>query len=366
VRRVLIVSPDFPPAHGGIQTLVHRVALGFEDLEPHVVTLGHPAAAAFDAAQPFLITRVDGPSTFRRTRNVLLNRAAVAVTRAARPDIVLSAHIVTSPAAAAIGRVLGVPVVQYVYAKEMGAKPLLTRFALGGADHIIAISRYCAELAREAGGAGKPMTLITPGVDLPPQPFVRVPAERPTLLTISRLEDRYKGHDVITRAMPLVRARIPDVQWVVLGDGPLRPGLERLAAAHGLSHQIRFLGAVSDRERDAWLRSAHLLAMPSRLPAGGFAGEGFGIVYLEANAHGIPVVAGNVAGAVDAVVDGESGLLVDPADHLAVGGAISDLLADPQRADALGRAGAERAQRFTWPNISGQVERLLHEVLDCS
>ncbi len=80
---------------------------------------------------------------------------------------------------------------------------------------------------------------------------------------------------------------------------------------------IRFLGSVSDEERNLWLRRAHLLAMPSRLPAGGFAGEGFGIAYLEAGAYGKPVVAGNVGGALDSVSDGESGLLVDPTDPVA-------------------------------------------------
>jgi glycosyltransferase involved in cell wall biosynthesis len=84
-------------------------------------------------------------------------------------------------------------------------------------------------------------------------------------------------------------------------------------------------------------------------------------VYLEANAHGMPVVAGNVAGAIDAVVDGETGLLVDPADHLAVGRALVDLLSDRGRAEELGRAGAERARGFAWPLIAERVERLLED-----
>ena len=84
--------------------------------------------------------------------------------------------------------------------------------------------------------------------------------------------------------------------------------------------------------------------MPSRLPAGGFAGEGFGIVYLEAGAYGKPVVAGNVGGAVDAVLDGETGLLVDPTDALEVADAITRLLLDEQLATRLGGAGADRAR----------------------
>jgi phosphatidylinositol alpha-1,6-mannosyltransferase len=254
-----------------------------------------------------------------------------------------------------------VPVVQYVYAKELGAKPHLARFALANADRVIAISHYAAELTYALGGRPERTALITPGVDLPAEPVVRSPLEQPTMLTVARMEDRYKGHDVLARALPLVRSKIPGVQWVVIGDGPLRPGLEQLVQSHGVGSQTRFLGSVDDVDRDYWLRSAHVFTMPSRLPAGGFAGEGFGIVYLEANAHGMPVVAGNVAGAIDAVVDGETGLLVDPADHLAVGRALVDLLSDRGRAEELGRAGAERARGFAWPLIAERVERLLED-----
>ena len=122
-------------------------------------------------------------------------------------------------------------------------------------------------------------------------------AARPTVVTVARLRDCYKGHDVLMRAMPLIRARVPDAQWIVIGDGPLRPELEREAAAPWPRRLRRFTGEVADAERDEWLDRAHVFAMPSRLRAGGGGGEGFGIVYLEAGAHGLPVVAGNVGGA---------------------------------------------------------------------
>jgi phosphatidylinositol alpha-1,6-mannosyltransferase len=120
---------------------------------------------------------------------------------------------------------------------------------------------------------------------------------------------------------------------------------------------------VSDEQRDSWLRRASLFAMPSRLPSGSSAGEGFGIVYMEAAAYGKPVVAGNVAGALDAVADGESGVLVDPSDPHAVAEAISRLLLDRELARRLGMAGAERARRFAWPVIVKRVEAVLLEQL---
>jgi phosphatidylinositol alpha-1,6-mannosyltransferase len=253
--------------------------------------------------------------------------------------------------------------VQYFHAKEIGAKPALASFAARQAQATIAVSAYTADLVAATGSTPSRTHLIPPGVDLPVD-TEPLPESRPTLLTIARLEDRYKGHDVIIRALPLIRAAIPDVQWIVIGEGPLRSGLEHLAAAHAVADSIRFLGAVSDEERNSWLRRADLLAMPSRLPDGDFAGEGFGIVYLEAGAYGKPVLAGNVAGALDAVADGESGLLVDPGDHLAVADGATRLLRDRELAQRLGAAGAKRARDFSWPRICERVEAVLLDQLE--
>jgi phosphatidylinositol alpha-1,6-mannosyltransferase len=158
-----------------------------------------------------------------------------------------------------------------------------------------------------------------------------------------------------------VRARIPDARLLVVGGGPLRSTYANLAASLGVNGSVEFLGALADAARDEVLDRAHVFVMPSRLPLDR-GGEGFGIVYLEAAVHGLPAVAGNVAGALDAVVNGETGLLVDPTDHVAVAEAISDLLAHPAKAETLGRSAYERARQFSWPTVAEQVEDLLLEV----
>jgi phosphatidylinositol alpha-1,6-mannosyltransferase len=361
--RLLVITPDFPPARGGIQVLAHRLAGGLEGFETRVVTADSKGAKKFDAAGELSIRRVKSDRRLGASRNIPLNAFAVGEALRFRPQATLSAHIVTSPAATLIHRMLGAPSAQYFHAKEVGAKPRLAAFAAGRAQAAIAVSTYTSELVRHACAAPAPINLIPPGVDLPAE-SEPLPQERPTLLTIARLEDRYKGHDLIIRALPLVRAQVPEVQWIVIGDGPLRSGLEHLADAQGVGDAVRFLGAVPDAERNSWLRRADALAMPSRLPDGDFAGEGFGIVYLEAGAYGKPVLAGNVAGALDAVVDGETGLLVDPTDHLALASAATRLLLDRDLARRLGRAGAERARSFAWPAICAQVEALLLERID--
>jgi phosphatidylinositol alpha-1,6-mannosyltransferase len=288
-----------------------------------------------------------------------LNVRAVMEAIRFRPDVVLSAHVAVSPAAFMIHRTLGVPYAQYAYGQEIADRPRLARFAVRQAAAVVAISDYAAALVRPWVDERR-LRQIPPGVDLPARRWVGRSAQ-PIIVTVSRLAERYKGHDVMLRSLPLVRARIPDVQWVVVGEGPLRPTYERMADALGVKDLARFVGTVDDDERDRWLDRAHLYAMPSRLTATG-GGEGFGIAYLEAGAHALPVVAGNVAGARDAVVDGVTGLLVDPTDHLAVGDAITELLTDRGRADTLGRAGEARARQFAWPGVAERVENLLQEV----
>lgn len=362
VARLLVITPDFPPAPGGIQLLVHRIVSGLTGFETRVVTLDSDGAREFDLASGLTVVRARAGRRLGSGRNMMLNALALREAVRFRPQLTLSAHIVASPAAAAIGSVAGARTVQYFYAKEIGYKPRLAAFAARRADAVIAISTYTAGLLAAIGAPPASLRLIPPGVDLPADPRPQQ-AARPTVLTIARLQDRYKGHDVVMRALASVSEHVPDVEWIVIGDGPLRPELEELARSLGVDGHVRFLGAASDEQRNWWLRRTDVLAMPSRLPEGGGAGEGFGIVYLEAGAYGKPVVAGNVGGSLDAVRDGETGLLVDPTDSAAVARAIEQLLLDPGLARRLGAAGAKHAQAYAWPLISERVQAVLLEQL---
>jgi phosphatidylinositol alpha-1,6-mannosyltransferase len=363
--RLLILTPDFPPAPGGIQLMAHRFASTIQGFETQVIALDAPEAASFDEESAMVVRRVGARRLPRSGRTAILNGVALADALRFRPHVTLSMHSVASPAASAIRRALGARTVQYFHAEEVATRPKLAAFAARQADVVIAVSAYTAELIAATGATPADMRLIPPGVDIPSDP-APLPVDRPTLLTIARMEERYKGHDVLVRALVLVRAKVPDVQWVVIGDGSLRKGVEQLAGSYGVSDSIRFLGAVDDELRNSWLRRTNLLAMASRLPAEGYAGEGFGIVFLEAGAYGKPVVAGNVGGALDSVADGESGLLVDPLDPVAVAEAISSLLLDAQLAARLGRTGQQRAQSFAWPAIAARVQSVLREQIGIS
>lgn len=360
--RVLVVTPDFPPARGGIQTLLGEVVGRFDDVTPRVVTFATPGWETFDAQHGFGTVRIARGGGSQVTAVLRLNARGTSVGLTWRPDAILSGHAVMAPATRALQRMLRVPVVQYAHANEFEGRPRTTAAAVRAAEATVAVSRYTARLAVEAGARPERVHVVHPGVAAPG--FPRRPRERrPTLLSVARLTEANKGHDVVLDALPRVRERVPDVRWVVVGDGPLRPELERRAADRGLAGAIEFAGGVSDAERDAWFERAHVFVLPSRPRASGGGGEGFGIVYLEAAAHGLPVVAADVGGALDAVEDGETGLLVDPEDADAVAESLIGLLEDPARARALGRAGAERARTFTWDAAAARVQELLLEAV---
>lgn len=359
--RVLLLTPDFPPSEGGIQLLLSRLVECMPTVEFRVLTLGQEGAEPYDEGFPAAVRRVASAEGDRRLAALRLNARSLAEARSFRPDLILSGHAVASLGAIALRRALRVPLVQYFHADEFRVRARLCAAAAKAADASIAVSEYTRGMCLDAGADPDRVEVIHPGIDLPPPPTVeRDP--RPTLLTVATLLFRYKGHDVMARALPLIRAKVPEARWVVVGDGPFRPALENAIRSYGIEEAVELRGRVSDRERDEWLDRASVFCMPSRLPAAGLGGEGFGIVYLEAAAHGIPAIGGKVAGALDAVLDGETGLLVDPTDHLALAAAATEMLSDPRRAQEMGRAGRAYAEQHAWPLIAARVEALLRRV----
>jgi phosphatidylinositol alpha-1,6-mannosyltransferase len=356
--RVLVITPDFPPSRGGIQLLQHRFASLASRVRVRVVTRDHPRAHAWDEASGLDVHRAAVVPRSRRAGLVMLNALSLKHARAFRPDVVLCGHIVGAPAALVAGRMLDVPVVAYLYADEGPAQPRLARLAFGSARATIVLGRYGRELAVALGAPAGRVTVIEPGVDAPAAPRA-ARSDEPVLVTVARLSDRYKGHDVVLDALPAICERVGTVRWIVIGDGPLRAELEARTRSLSLGDAVQFIGHVGDAERDEWLDRATVFVMPSRLPPSGAGGEGFGIAYLEAGAHRLPVVAGDVAGARDAVVDGETGVLVEPSSPADVADAVSGLLLDPARATRMGAAGARRAAELSWPRMVSRLEDVL-------
>jgi phosphatidylinositol alpha-1,6-mannosyltransferase len=358
--RVLALAPTFPPVVGGLELVAQRVVSHLPDMDCTVLALEPPADAPPAADGSLDVRRLDGCRVGDRRSLTRYNAWVVARAVRRRPDVLLSFHVTGSVGAIALARLLRVPLVQYVHAKEFGRFARLTREAIRAASAVIAVSSYTAGLAIEAGARPRRLHRILNGVDLPDSPSAARTGP-PTIVTVSRLDDRYKGHDVVIDALSQVRPTVPDVRWIVVGDGALLPELRRHAERLGLSGAVAFAGRVGDAERDAILDRAHAFVMPSRVPPGGAGGEGFGIALLEANAHGLPVIAGRAGGVGDAVADGRTAVLVDAEDPRAVASAITSLLRDEPRRRALGEEGIRHARSFTWSSVAAQVADVLRD-----
>ena len=179
------------------------------------------------------------------------------------------------------------------------------------------------------------------------------------IVCVSRLVPR-KGQDMLIRALPAVRRRVPGTALLLVSGGPYRRRLEALAREQGVASEVVFTGSVPWAELPAHYAAGDVYAMPCRTRAGGLDVEGLGIVYLEASATGLPVVAGDSGGAPDAVLEGETGYVVPGRDVAAIAGRIANLLGDPERARAMGTAGRCWVEReWRWEKQAARLGAML-------
>ncbi|WP_084517115.1 glycosyltransferase family 4 protein [Microtetraspora niveoalba] len=366
--RTLFVTNDFPPRPGGIQAFVHGLA---SRLAPASVVVYAPkwkGCEAFDARQPYEVVR--HPTSLMLPTPSVARRAA---------ELARGCRTVVFGAAAPLGllapalRDEGVRrVVMLTHGHEASwallpvARDVLRR--IGDAADVVT---YLGGYTRRRLAPQIPDTKLVrlaPGVDTsvfhPGAGGARVRVslglgERPVVVCVSRLVPR-KGQDTLVRAWPLVRARIPDAVLLLVGGGPSRGALRRLAERAGLGDSVVLTGSVPWADLPSYYDAGDVFAMPCRTRLGGLDVEGLGIVYLEASATGLPVVAGASGGAPDAVRHGETGLVVDGTSHEEVAAALVELLADPVRARAMGERGrAWIEEEWRWDLVAARFAALL-------
>jgi phosphatidyl-myo-inositol dimannoside synthase len=243
------------------------------------------------------------------------------------------------------------------------------RAATSRASSVLVCSRFIARVVRTAVPPAVPVVALTPGADPDrfrpdlPSDDIRLSSgigERPLVVCVSRLVAR-KGQDVLIRAMPAIRRRVPDAALLIVGAGPYEARLRRLAAA-APAGAVSFTGEVSDDDLPRYYAVGDVFAMPCRNRLGGLEVEGWGNVFLEAAAAGRPVVAGDSGGAREALVPGETGLLVDGRSVHMVASAVSDLLADRELASLMGKLGRDRVEReHTWGQVAGRLAAWLRK-----
>ncbi len=349
----LFVTNDFPPKIGGIQTMLWELWRRLDPTTFAVLTTPHPDSVAWDAAQGFRVERTQ--------QRVLLPTPSLVRRIDALADEIGAELVVLDPAlpVGLVGPRLQTPYAVVLHGAEItvpGRLPgpnLLLRTVLRGASLVVAAGGYPLAEGERAAGRPLPSVVVPPGVD--PERFhplddderaaararLGLPVEGRLVVSLSRLVPR-KGMDVLIRAAARLAPTRPDLTVAIGGGGRDHARLARLVEATGAPVQL--VGRVAHDDLPALYACADVYAMLCRNRWAGLEQEGFGIVFLEAAAAGVPQVAGDSGGAAEAVVHGETGLVVhQPSDPDAVADALARLLDDPALRARMGAAGRARA-----------------------
>jgi len=378
MSRVLLVTNDYPPRRGGIQSYLENlvdelVATGTHDLTVYAPKWkGAPGYDHAAAAVGYRVVRhpttlmLPEPTVALRMRHLIAEHAIDTVWFGAAAPLALLGPLARSAGATRV--------VASTHGHEVGWSMLpIARNALrrigDDADVVTFVSHYTRNRFASAFGSQAGLEYLPPGVDVDrfcPDEVARAKLRaryglggRPVIGCVSRLVPR-KGQDMLIRALPAIRQRVDDAVLVIVGNGPYREQLEKLAARFGVTEHVVFTGGVPADELPAHHAMPDVFAMPCRTRGSGMDVEGFGIVFMEASASGVPVVAGDSGGAPETVIDGETGLVVDGWDVGAIAAAVGDLLADPARAAAMGAAGREWVvQNWQWRTKAARLAELL-------
>lgn len=379
MTRALFISQDFPPAVGGIQTYSWEIARRLADrgLIARIIVPSHKNATKIDATLDPLVQRIAvRPDLLPLPLFTQLPKRATSL----NIDVSFHAQWQTALPALRSRRKTGFPrrVVVAAHGRELlfdAVPPPLSiaygrarRHVVRNADLLLPVSGFTAGLLQNLGAPDECIEVINNGTDADRFSPVQNPEfrgsigahDRPVILAIGRIVRR-KGFDTVIEAMPRVLESLPDALLAIAGEGPFETELRALVDRLGLKESVHFCGGIPYEDLPDVYSSADVVAMPSRNEPP--AVEGFGIVFLEANACERPVIGAATGGIPDAIVDGETGVLVPPDDPVALAGSLIKLLADAPLRERLGRRGRQRVlDAFTWDHVADRVAQALIDV----
>jgi phosphatidylinositol alpha-1,6-mannosyltransferase len=375
VSRVLLVTNDFPPRRGGIQSYLHDLVTRLTASGEHTLTVYAPQwkdADEFDARAGYRVVRhpgtlmLPGPTVERRMRRLIGEHGIDTVWfGAAAPLGLLASRARHAGARRVLASTHGHEV---GWSMLPGARSVLRRIG-DDTDVVTYVSRYTRGRFASAFGPKAALEHLPPGVDTErfrPDPARRDEMRtryglgaRPTVVCLSRLVPR-KGQDMLIRALPAIRKRVDGAALVIAGGGPYLDTLRGLAEQCDVTEHVTFTGGVPSADLPAYHAMADVFAMPCRTRGAGLDVEGLGIVFLEASATGVPVIAGSSGGAPETVQHNKTGIVVDGRSVTQIGDAVSGLLADPDRAAKMGAAGREWATRhWCWDDLADRLSDLI-------
>ncbi|MCX6429344.1 MAG: glycosyltransferase family 4 protein [Actinobacteria bacterium] len=377
VEKVLFITNDFGPRAGGIETFLMGLIERQKRDSVIVYTSSQGDTRQYDAAwkSDFGVevirdrTRILLPTPFvaRKVRKVVQERQ---IKRACFGAAVPLGLLAPSLSRAGVQRILALTHGHEVW----WARIFPFSWALRRVGKFIDVMTYLGDFTQSAiaptltAHARAAMVRIAPGIDTshfsPSADSREIRSslgltDKKVIVSVGRLVHR-KGQDFLIRALPIIRQSIPNVHLLLIGEGPYRQKLESLAKECNVEDAITFKGRIKYEELPRYISAGDIFAMPSRSRFNGLEVEGLGIVYLEASACGLPVVAGNSGGAPDAVLEGETGFVVDGVNTSAIAQACVKLLENPQLAIAMGIAGREWIERdWSWDLWANEFSKAL-------
>lgn len=377
--RILILTQGFPPEFGGVQTYCHELASSWTlaGSEVLVVAPWREGCDSFDASVPYRVIRLRTPDAWLPLRALF---SLPSIVREFQPDVLFHAQWQTLLASHWLSRKRPFHVACANHARELflslipgldyrsSVDAAIKTSLFSKVDAFFPVSQYTSGLVRRYGVPADRIHFVPNGTN--PDYFKKTNADafraekqlegRRIVLTVSRLVSR-KGIDMVIRSMVAVRERHPDALYVVIGQGPHQPVLEALVESLGLQGHVRFMGGIPYRELPLMYSSSELFVMTpySRIPDV----EGFGLVYLEANACGVPVIGSRSGGIPDAIEHGVSGFLIEEADQLALTERILELLGNETLRRTMGDVALKRVNaQFQWHQVADRILRRLKDL----
>jgi phosphatidylinositol alpha-1,6-mannosyltransferase len=371
--RVLVVTNDLPPRLGGIQNYVDQLCRGLVSAGDEVTVYASTFAgdAVWDEAAPFHVVR-DRASVLLPTPRVL-RQTLLLIERTQAEVVVFGAAFPLALMGPRLKRKSGRPYIAFTHGLEVsavrapGGASVLRRIGRS-ASAITFVSKFCDDSLRSAFGAGPEYALLAPAVD--PKTFhLAVDGTQirdrhglgtaPVVVCVSRLVQR-KGQDQLIMALSEVRKHVAETQLLIVGGGPYEAELRKLAADQGVEQHVVFAGAATEDELPAHYAAGDVFAMPCRERKRGLEVEAFGIVFIQAQAVGRPVLAGNIGGVPSALSANKTGLLVNGSDSAQVTEALITLLKDTDTRTRMGAEAAEFVRTgFTWEGRTNELRALL-------
>jgi len=373
----LLLAPDFPPQLGGISNYLYSIYGNLDLGDMILVAPDAPEAKEFDACQGYSSQRIATNANVPGLRGWMYTRRtygkAQKILKGNPRRVMHCGHVLAAIVARRLKRRFGTPYLVWTYALEVMDRLLAVpiRRALLDADLVITISDFTRKYIESLGVPPSRIVKIRPGTD--PDSFhpgvnwknfgspLGIDGKR-VLLTIGRIahQQRYKGQDMVIRALPRVLRQVPDLVYVVAGAGQDGEYLRRLAHRHGVSRQVKVIGRIDHGDLPFLYTCCDAFIMCSREEntLRSVLAEGFGIVFLEASSTAKPVIGGNSGGIPEAIRDGITGVLVNPRDPDAIAEAVIRVMSDPEWAQRLGENGRR------WVVEEMNWERATQEFLD--